>query len=352
MRGTGPRHRLRPSTFKMDLRRLGAAGLGVFLLNCGASSPGTPRASFEQPRHDFGLVHQGDKVIHEFPVRNTGNTTLRLEEARLSSSEMTCRFPREIAPGGEAAVTVEWSTAHLQGKVEAEAVVKTNDPTRPDASLVLSGKVEGPIELKPMPAIFLSAFQGEIKSEKLTIINHEARPVSVRLTRPPSSHFTAFVRPVEEGRVFDLVVDVAPGLTRGRYDESVVLDVRGSTLYRLEIPIHLIVNSDVYASPDVVDFGNIPADAIARTSGELDLLQQTILLKKRAGKFRIESLRSDVGALTLKRVPTGPSGTFRIDVGLSRDRLTPGDLRGSIWIDTDDPRFPEIVISVHGHVGS
>lgn len=335
----------------MDLRRLGAVGLGIFLLNCGASSPGPPQATFGESRHDFGVVHQGDKVVHEFSIRNTGNTTLRLEEGRLSSSELSCRFPREIAPGGEAAVTVEWSTSHLRGKVEAEAVVKTNDPALPDASLVLSGKVEGPIELKPTPAIFLSTFQGEIKSEKLTIVSHETHPVSVRLTRPPSSHFTASVRPVEEGRVFDLVVDVAPGLPRGRYDESVVLDVRGSTLYRIEVPIHLTVNSDVYANPDVVDFGNIQPDVIAGTSGEPDLLQQSILLKRRTGAFRIESLRSDVGALTLKREPTGPSGTFRIDVGLSRSRLTPGDLRGSIWIETDDPRFPEIVIPVRGHMG-
>ena len=127
-----------------------------------------------------------------------------------------------------------------------------------------------------------------------------------------------------------------------------MIDVDGLEPVRLEIPVHLLVRADLYASPDVVDFGDIQLDSSAQVPGVLDLLRQTILVKKRAGDFRITSVRTDVPALLLTKAPLGSSAMFRIEVGLSSEGLARGNLSGSIWIATDDRKFPEIVIPVHG----
>src|SRR5437867_8738920 len=137
--------------------RVGTTGIGLLLRSDGACSPGAPRAVVREERCDLGLVRQGENVVHAFFVHHAGKTALEFQGASLSLPGMTCRLPREVAPGGDGQIKVEWSTSHLQGKVEAEAVVRTNDPARPESRLVVAGDVQGPIELKPLPAIFLSA---------------------------------------------------------------------------------------------------------------------------------------------------------------------------------------------------
>ena len=323
-------------------------GICFLLFSAGACSSGAPRAVFREERRDLGLIRQGESIVHEFFVHNAGKAALQFQGASLSLPGMTCHLPREVAPGGDGRIQIELSTSHLQGRVEAEAVVRMNDPARPERRLVVTGDVEGPIELKPLPEVFLSAFQGENAARAMTLVNHQKQPIAARQFRPGGAHFTSHLRPIEVGRLFELVVGVAPGVTSGRYEESLRIEVDGPEAVRLEVPVHLMVKADLYASPDVVDFGDIPLDRAAQAPGVFDLLRQTILVKKRAGEFRIASVRTDVPALLLTTAPLDSSATFRIEVALSPERLARGTLLGSIWVATDDPKFPEIVIPIHG----
>lgn len=332
----------------MKLFRVGAAGMGLLLLSAGACSPGVPRAVFREERCNLGFVRQGKNVVHTFLVHNEGKTALQFQGASLSLPGMTCRLPREVSPGGDGQIQVEWSTLHLQGRVEAEALVQMNDPARPEGRLVMTADVEGLVELKPLPSVFLSAFQGETVSRTLTLVNHQEQPITARQLTSVGAHFTSHIRPVAAGRLFEVVVGVLPGTTPGRYEESLKIDVSGPEPVLLEVPVHLLVKTDLYASPDVVEFGDIPLDPATQAHGVFDPFRQTILVKGRAGEFRIPSIRTDVPGLLLTRVPLGASATFRIEVALAPERLARGPLSGSIWIDTDDPKISEIVIPVHG----
>jgi hypothetical protein len=81
------------------------------------------------------------------------------------------------------------------------------------------------------------------------------------------------------------------------------------------------------------------------------LLGQTFLVKKRHGEFAIKSIAADVPALHITQSPAaGKSETVRIDVGLDRNELKPGNLNGSLRIKTDDSEFPELVVPVRGEL--
>src|SRR5207245_9795260 len=111
-------------------------------------------------------------------------------------------------------------------------------------------------------------------------------------------------------------------------------------------PLHLSLNADLYASRHRVDFGEISLERVAREPGLLPLLTQTVLLKNRAGSFPVLSDTPDVETLSIDRSPQGPSGTFRLDVGLAPARLKPGPFSGTIRIRTDAPRHSEIALPV------
>jgi hypothetical protein len=83
----------------------------------------------------------------------------------------------------------------------------------------------------------------------------------------------------------------------------------------------------------------------------MDFLTQTFMVKKREGQFEIKSLESDLPFLSLTRSPgTGGSTGFRIDVGMRSAMLRPGKIKGTIHIQTDDTRFPELTIPVSAEV--
>ncbi|HET7451673.1 MAG TPA: DUF1573 domain-containing protein, partial [Thermoanaerobaculia bacterium] len=150
----------------------------------GGAPSAAPHATVRVDRFDFGTVRRGEAVVHAFSVHNSGTGPLAFTKAELSMPGMSCRISPPIAPGGDGTILLEWKTAHVQGAAEGIAEIATNDPERPSLRLSLTGRIEGPLEIDPLPAIFLSAFRGEDVRRELTIRAHVAGPVSLSLAAP------------------------------------------------------------------------------------------------------------------------------------------------------------------------
>jgi hypothetical protein len=310
-----------------------------------------PKAVVPQAKYDFGRVRSGMVVRHDFRVRNAGDAELRFTGARMSLRGMTCRLPRAIAPGAEGKVSVELVTSHLQGHLKGEAALQSNDPVEPKILLELSGVVFGPLDVEPIPAVYLAAFRGQSVRRELTLVSNQPHPIDLRLLTPKGEHFTAVLRTIVAGKKFLLTVAPAAGTPPGRYEGKLALESEDPEIGRIELPVHVLVKNDLYAFPDSVDFGRVSIAQISRNPAFLGFLKQTILVKKRTGTFRILSITTDLPALTIAQAPKGsPSGTFKIDVGIAAEHLRPGSLDGTIRIRTDDPRFPELDVPVSGSI--
>jgi len=336
------------SFFRHCLRGILAA---AFAIVPAAAALASPKAVVPEPAFDFGRVRQGQKIVHEFRIRNAGDAPLEFTGARMSLREMTCRIPPRVAPGEEASIAVEWETAHLQGKVRGRATLLTNDPASPEIALVLEGEIHGALDVDPLPAIFLSVYRGEDVRRELTLTSNEPRPVELRLESAPGAHFRASLETVEKGKKWRATVRAEPGTAPGRYEETLRLASDDPAIGRVRIPVHLFVKADLYANPEAFDFGAVPLDRVRKDPALLSLLRQGIFVKKRRGTFRLRGVRSDVAALDLKTTPSsGESGSFEIFAGLRADALRPGSLDGTVTIETDDPEFPVLKIPVRGRI--
>ncbi len=305
--------------------------LVVVLCIC-APAYGAGSAVFPEQAYDFGTVKQGEIVTHVFAVRNEGVTPVTIERVELAMPGVTARFRPLITAGGEGKITLQWDTSHVTGEMEEEAIVHFDGASQP-------------------PAIFLSAFQGEKNERRLRIVNNEEKPVAISLEPVTSDHFVASVTTVEPGKIFELTAKIPATASPGHYDEQLALATSDPKLRKIVIPVHLFVKPDLYANPDVADFGQVSADELRKNPTKRELLTQTFLVKKREGSFAIARVRSTVEGLDVRIDPkNGKSSTFRVDVALNPERIKTGKLEGFILVETDDKNFPEIKVPVSGAI--
>jgi hypothetical protein len=301
--------------------------------------------------YDFGTVQQGSKIVHGFAIHNRTLVPITVQGLEFSMPGMTARFVPLIAPGRDRSIAIEWDTSHVAGEIEGQAIVHFGDTSQAPVTLRLKGVVQPPLEILPFPAIFLSAFQGEDSERRLRIVNHQAQPTVLSLSQPSIKHFTATLMELERGKTYEVVAKIPPDVLPGRYDEELSLSTNEPKAATLTIPVHLFVKSNLYANPDVIDFGLVSADAMRKDPAIRESLTQTFLVKKRDGVFAITKITSELEALELRKDPPhGGSSTYRIDVALNPQKIKAGKLEGSIEIDTDDKDFPKIRIPVTARV--
>jgi len=316
-----------------------------------ATGSPAPRAVLRDAPFDFGSVRKGEKIVHAFRIHNGGNAKLEFKGASLSMPGMSCRISPPIEPGADGTISVEWVTDQVQGRLHGSVNVATNDPANPSIDLALSGRVVGPLDIEPIPGVFLSAFRDEGVHRELTLTSNESGKVALRAESVPGAHYAASLEPTEAGRTWKLTVGAAPKTSPGRYDETLRLVSDSPAIGTVDLPVHVYVKADLYANPDDLDFGDIPLERAKRQPAGAPFLAQTFFVKSRARAFRVAGIRSDIAALDLRIEPAGgASQSFQVDARLRPAALAPGSLEGTITIETDDPDFKTLTVRVRGSV--
>lgn len=307
-------------------------------------------ATFPETEHDFGTVSQGTVMTHSFTVRNDGKEPLRIEGVDLQAPGMKTSFKPVIAPGETVRVTIEWSTTRLRGPVAAKAVVRFAGTTQPPVALQLKATVNPGIDVLPMPAVFFSLYKGDTATRSVTVVNHEDRPLEITGVEPAGGHFNATITPVKPGSTYRLDVTVPASTEVGRFMEKVYLNTNHPTIKRLEVAVNVLVKNELYVNPENVEFGAISLTELAANPQLLRLLDQKLIVRKKAGDFAVKSVSSDIPALSIRTSTEGRAQAFQIDVSVIREKLAPGPISGTIRIETDDGRFPVLQVPVSGIV--
>ncbi len=340
-----------PTRFIVTTLTVSAAS-AVSTLAVQPRSTESPRAIVERASHDFGQAEQGAKLVHRFTIRNAGGSPLTITRMAMSMRGMTARVTPTILPGKEGTLTVEWDTSSAKGEMEGKAVLDVNDPAAPQLAFILTAVVKPAVEFLPYQAVFASVYQHEAGHRSIRVVNNREQPLTISRLEQQGDHFQASIKPVESGRVYELQVTVPETVPPGKYTEAVFLYTDDPKIPRHMVPVNIIVKPELSVSPEAVDFGRVNLKELARNPSMGELLRQTLILRKRAGKFSITSLSSDIPGVTALQSPeaSAASEAFRIDVTLVRDRLQAGPLNGSVRIRTNDERIPEIVVPVRGVV--
>ena len=107
------------------------------LSSVGLAQTSGPKAVMPELIHDFGTVVRADVAEKAFVIRNEGDEPLEIREVNTSCACTVVDFPRTIPPGEEREVLVKVDTDFVDGALQAQARLFTNDPNLPEIQLTL-----------------------------------------------------------------------------------------------------------------------------------------------------------------------------------------------------------------------
>jgi uncharacterized protein DUF1573 len=328
--------------------------LSPLLASCGsqyAATPagrqdpasGRPKAVFPQAGFEFGEVLSGTVVEHDFALRNAGSRPARIEKVSMTTPLLVTQMPREIAPGEENRIHFKLDTANLEGKFAGTILVFSNDPEQPQTRLSFSGRIVPAIEIRPRPAFFLAGQRGQGNRAALDIVNHEEQPLRIEKVEHPSERFTTQLETLKPGQHYRLTLALKPGGPGGRASGTILIRTSSKKMPELKIGANTYLYERVHAFPDFIDFGTWRA-------GEAAAAAVTMMIHQEGGSNFEARLSSDVPGLQLK-AERGPKGDrYQVEITLLSQQVKVGPIKGSIFINTNDPQFPKILVPVSGQI--
>lgn len=127
-----------PNAISTDVIDVPATASGI------AVNGSSPAMTFNEEKHDFGKVTQGEKVSYAFRFKNTGGSDLVISSAQGSCGCTVPSYPKTaIKPGETAEVNIVFDSADKSGIVQKTVTLVTN--CNPSTKiLTISATVEVP----------------------------------------------------------------------------------------------------------------------------------------------------------------------------------------------------------------
>ncbi len=209
--------------------------------------------------------------------------------------------------------------------------------------------VEG-ISYDPLPAVFVTVSRGAVREASIEITNRRAVPLKIGDIVNSSKRFTARVETLEEGKRFRLVVVLKGEGQAGKQQDLLELKTNFEDAPVLRIPVNTWVREKVRTFPDSVFMGRYPISEI-RGDPAMAKKRAQILMVYRDGTDKFQArVTSDVPFLKITS-ERGPKGDrYENTIWFDPELAQPGDIKGNIIIETNEPEVPRLVVPVTGQL--
>jgi hypothetical protein len=311
---------------------------------------GKPKAVPVEPIKDVGVVPKGDKVVHDFAIRNEGDAPLQITEVRAACGCTVVDYDKTIAPGQTGKVHAEVDTATFSGAISKGVTVFTNDPEHAQIELTVRAKVEPYISARPGYARFLSV-QGEAQTGTIaqTIWSPDGTSFDVTKVESPYPFLTTAFREAKteervadaEGKQWRIELTLSNDAPVGALAEHVRISTSHPKQKLVTIPVSGFVRPMIAVTPAVADFGTVELrEPFDRTLNVRNFATEPI---------KITAVEGNVPGLKAQLAPVQEGREYEVRVTLSPG-MAKGPFDGKLTLRTDNAKKPVIEVQMHGTV--
>jgi hypothetical protein len=201
------------------------------------------------------------------------------------------------------------------------------------------------LEFVPFRGVVVATERGSTGEASTEIVNRDTQPFEITGIENPSTRFTAQIKALESGQRYRLTVTFEGKGPQGKVAELLYLVTNRG---RIPIPVHTAVLPRVYTFPDSVFVGNFDLSQIKGNPQTARTMAQILMVyRKHTTDFEIK-VTSNIPFLKIES-EQGPQGDrWENTIWLDPERVQPGDIKGTIFIETNDPDVPKLEVPVTG----
>lgn len=151
-----------------------------------------PHAVCPSETYSFGLMDPLTVGTHEFQIENRGGEPLILRGGQ-SSCKCTLSDLKQatVAPGDTYTVKLTWNSGHANQQFEQSALVHTNDPTKRELKLSVTGEVRAVLAPLPADVNFDRLIPSETASRQLMLYSQIWSEMHIDRIESTNEHFSA-----------------------------------------------------------------------------------------------------------------------------------------------------------------
>jgi hypothetical protein len=301
-----------------------------------------PLPKVAEAEHDFGRVMQGQKVMHEFAIQNSGDADLVLQRIAPSCGCTAAAVSStSIKPGASETIRVTFDTAGMYGSKTKTVSILTNAREKAEVVLKMKGSVVRGITTTPERIMFGEVSQGAsppARTQEVAISVTEGMTWEVSQV----SSGTRFLNVAElpsQGADKRYAVTLQPDAPKGELRERLIVEFKDPTHAAVNIPVTATVLGDLRVTPTTVSFGII--------SGTEPMERRLKYENSSTTPVTIRGVTSSHPAVTASMVDVDAGKKGVVVVKLDPAKVT-GDLKATVEIATDHPEQKMLVFSVYG----
>jgi hypothetical protein len=322
----------------------------VLLVAATVLAAGKPKAVVAEPIKDVGTVATGEKITHDFVIRNDGDAVLEITNVQPACGCTVAQFDKTIAPGQTGKVHAVVDTTTFNGPISKGVSVFTNDPDTPQIELTIRAKVEPYIAVKPGYARYITV-QGEPLEGSIAQTLYATDGTSIDVTGVdspwPYLHVTYREAKPEErvgeakGKQWKIEMKLSNDAKVGPLSDYVTVHTNHPQQKIVQIPVSGFVRPVIAVTPPVADFGQIELK---------EPLRRALNIRNFATEpIKVTGVEQNLKGMEAKIEPLEEGREYQVRIVLNPG-LGKGPFNGKLTIHTDSPKAPLVEVELKGTV--
>ncbi|NLC71842.1 MAG: DUF1573 domain-containing protein [Desulfuromonadaceae bacterium] len=199
------------------------------------------KISVEAADHDFGKVFSGEKVVHVFKFRNSGNAPLLIERVRQSCGcTATVLSSTSLETGATGEIQSTFNSTGFSGEVVKTIYLYSNAADSPVVQLYLRGTVRQEIVRQPNRVSLDRLIPEKTVSATVKLVHQGVNEISfgaVQVTTPELKAKLSSSR-INPGESVTVTLAVTPQPGKRRLGGFVIIPLNGAHLKEIRIPVY------------------------------------------------------------------------------------------------------------------
>ena len=288
-----------------------------------------PRIVLDHDQVDLGILERG--VIKDIPfiITNKGDQPLKIYNIELSCGCLTQTLSNAVvAPESKSLLVAKLASSILIGKFHKELYIKSNDPSAPRKTIVISGFSRSSVHTEPGVFSFGSVQRGKAVTKSIKVYDMADFGMRIRTIEKSSPQMQVVHTPLDPAKQegffkgkkgFLITVTLPPKYPLGELDESILIRTNLDVQPNIRIAVLGEITGDVTWLPNKLSLA-----LVKQQTGR----KRRIVIRSTSGQFRIQRIEHDepfVDIVTyekatgnyvviVKVLPDSPRGPFNDEV--------------------------------------